>query len=198
MIRFLKKIRNRVHYIKWILSGEKIPVDHMFKQRRIINLTSKYNCKIFVETGTYYGQMVEALQDRFDKLLSVELFQPLFQHNLKKFSELNKIHLYYGDSSERLPEMLENVNAKALFWLDGHYSGEGTAKGRTECPVISELGAISQHYLKEHVILIDDARCFDGTNDYPTIDELKRLLYSINSKYDISISHDCIIALPPQ
>jgi hypothetical protein len=60
-----------------------------------------------------------------------------------------------------------------LFWLDAHYSGEGTALADSETPVLSELDCIFSHAVKGHVILIDDARCFDGKGDYPSLPEIK-------------------------
>jgi len=78
-----------------------------------------------------------------------------------------------------------------LFWLDAHYSRGITARGNRDTPIWQELQTILSHPVKRHVVLIDDARCFNGTNDYPTIEEIRDLLvkraphYSIETKKDI-------------
>lgn len=82
----------------------------------------------------------------------------------------------HGDSGKILPEILASLNKPCLFWLDAHYSDGITAKGDVETPIVSELEAIFNHSIQSHVILIDDARCFIGENDYPTIDWLREYI----------------------
>ena len=72
----------------------------------------------------------------------------------KKFSKLTHINLIKGDSSEKLPEILKSLKEPALFWLDGHYSDEITAKGDLNTPIYNELTAILNHPIKNHVILM--------------------------------------------
>lgn len=40
-------------------------------------------------------------------------------------------------------------------------------------PISNEISHILQHRVPGHVILIDDARCFTGLDDYPTLDQLR-------------------------
>ena len=47
-----------------------------------------------------------------------------------------------------------------------------TAKGSKFCPIYEELNAIFTS-IDKHCLLIDDARLFNGADDYPTLDELK-------------------------
>src|ERR1051325_2291173 len=51
---------------------------------------------------------------------------------------------------------------------------------------------IPSHPVREHVILIDDARCFDGTHDYPTIDELRRAVLNIRPDWLFETANDII------
>ena len=55
---------------------------------------------------------------------------------------------------------------------------------------------ILRHEVKHHVILVDDARCFNGTKGYPTIDELKALITQNGPSYDLSIANDVIQIRP--
>ena len=64
--------------------------------------------------------------------------------------------------------MINTSNGRILFWLDGHYSGEGTGGCDEVCPIIAELRLIAQSKRKDHCILIDDARLFIGEDGYPT------------------------------
>ncbi|MDR0939957.1 MAG: hypothetical protein LBN29_11540 [Mediterranea sp.] len=86
-----------------------------------------------------------------------------------------KVRLFHGDSAVTLREVLRQVGGPAVFWLDGHYSGGRTAKGSTECPLFGELEAILPAAWP-HILLIDDAHCFVGENDYPTIRKLRQYL----------------------
>lgn len=198
LVQELKNIRDQVRYLMWILAGRPIPVDHVFKRKRVLNLARQYDCETFVETGTFYGQMVEAVRKSFSLVLSVELSLALYEYNKRKFATRRNVYLYWGDSAACMGEMIEQVIGRAIFWLDGHYSGPGTAKSEAGCPVLAELSAIQKHYHNDHCILIDDARCFDGSDHhYPDLAEVRRKLAEINPKYSITIEHDCIIALPP-
>ena len=56
------------------------------------------------------------------------------------------------------------------------------------------MAAIAAHGRRDHVIVIDDARKFDGTDDYPTRERVFELLRRINPDYDIRIVDDMIVA----
>ena len=94
------------------------------------------------------------------------------------------------------PELLHDIHEPALFWLDGHYSGGFTARGDKETPVEAELRAILAHPVKGHVILIDDARCFTGVNDYPPISAMQRWVQEANAGYTCEVDTDIIRILP--
>lgn len=65
-----------------------------------------------------------------------------------------------------------------------------------ETPISAELHAILTSPIKSHVILIDDARCFNGSADYPFIDELLKTVHE-HSDYRVEVSAD-IIRLTPK
>ena len=56
-----------------------------------------------------------------------------------------------------------------------------TVYGETVSPVKIELGILANFpYLKESLLILDDARGFDGTNSYPTIEEIKDWAKELN------------------
>jgi len=105
----------------------------------------------------------------------------------KNFKHIN---ILKGDSGKILNEIMPKINEPALIWLDGHYSGGITGKSDINCPIYSELGAIFSTP-NDNVILIDDANCFDGTNDYPTYENLEKFLKKYN--YKTAIYNNAIV-----
>lgn len=197
MKQFLRLVAIKIRHFKGHLSSR--PRNDLFyKQQRLLEIGSCYHCSIFLETGTYLGDTLKVARRYFDRVLSVELSEDLHNQNLKRFKKYRNVFLWQGNSGKRMPEMLPLiVGARALFWLDAHYSGVGTAKDENDCPIISELEAIAKHPRRDHCILIDDARCFGHEEGYPSIERVREKLLAINPEYYVHIDNDCIMALPP-
>lgn len=176
---------------EWEKYESPIAQPHKVKQMVISEYAKKYNCSIFVETGTYKGDMIEAQKHTFKSLYSVELSKSLYERAIQRFTNESHINILHGDSAEVLHQLLPSLDESALFWLDGHYCGTGTALSKIECPIYEELNAIFNNN-KGHIVLIDDARCFVGERDYPTIAELSRFIESNNPDYQVRISEDII------
>lgn len=184
-----------IAFIKWIINGKKIPV-HMYSKRNLMKkLQKKYNMEIFIETGTAGGATVSAMSKYFKKLYTIEL-NPTFYHQAKLRNLKNKnVNLIQGNSSEKIEEILKETKDPAIFWLDAHYSGGDTARGEKETPIEEELNAILNHRIKNHVILIDDAREFNGTHDYPTLEKIKEAIKK-HPHLKIKVENDIIIIEP--
>jgi hypothetical protein len=191
-INRLKKARNQKELTKWYSNGCPIPPPHIVKQRTIQEYQNKYQYTTFIETGTYLGDMVEAQKKIFRKIYSIELGLTLFDKATKRFKNDKNITIIQGDSGEVLKNVLLELNEPAIFWLDGHYSGGITAKGDKNCPIYKELDAISESKGFNHILLIDDARCFNGNGDYPTVDQLTEYIKSKNEKYQVHVKDDII------
>jgi hypothetical protein len=188
----LKNYRNRKAYRQWLKKGKPDPVPHIAKQMVVKTCAAKNGIRVFIETGTYLGEMVYAVKDTFDKIYSIELSNELCERARRKFIGCKHITIINGDSAEVLPEILLHVKEPCLFWLDGHYSGGNTAKGEKETPVMEELKQICDHPVKNHVILIDDARLFTGNNDYPTIESLRIFIEARLLHYEFNVQDDII------
>ena len=174
-------VRDSFEYLNRIRLTRTISVRLLNQKEKaslILDYAKKYRCRIFIETGTYKGNTLSACKDYFDDLSSIELSHELFLENKKRFDFIKKIHLYEGDSGTLLPSVTK-INKPTLFWLDAHYSGQGTAQGTKDSPIIAELNFILNHR-NDHCILIDDARCFNGKDGYPRISGLKKILKEKN------------------
>ena len=171
----LFKLFRPLFVLVWKLNGAKVPPPHFVKQQAIVDYARKFKIHTFVETGTYYGDMIDAVQNKFIKIYSIELDNNLFQLAQKKYAKFPHIKIINGDSAKKIKDVLAEVNEPCLFWLDGHYSGPGTAKGSLETPLLKELSLILESPIKNHVILIDDAREF-GTGDYPVTADLQKMV----------------------
>ncbi|MBU3968893.1 hypothetical protein KJ991_01620 [Patescibacteria group bacterium] len=165
---------------------------HKRKERTILFYKKKYNIHTLLETGTYQGEMIMAMLNHFNKLYSIELSISLFEKAKEKFKNNKKVQLFQGDSGDILQQILVKIDTPCLFWLDAHYSKGITARGLLETPIIKELENIFQRKNINDVILVDDARCFNGTKDYPTIENLRKYVLSKNNNLEFKISGDII------
>jgi hypothetical protein len=144
------------------------PFPHLLKQQIVQRYAVASKARVFIETGTYYGFMLQACLGYFDKLISIEIEPHFYCRAQKIFKSHANVTLVHGDSGEILPKLLPTLGSPCLFWLDAHYSGGLTGKADIETPIRRELEAILSHS-RSHTILIDDANCFDGTHDYPKL-----------------------------
>lgn len=186
-------LRARQEVLLWTLHGRPSPPPPSAKRSFLRAYARRHGLRIFVETGTLYGDTVAALRSTFDQLHSIELSPELYEKASARFAGDAHIRLWLGDSGEVMPCVLETIREPALFWLDGHYSGDGTARGIEDTPICRELVHISKHLLRgEHLIVIDDARCFIGLSDYPNLEQLKQLAHSLGFT-QMMTGCDCII-----
>ena len=187
---------NIINIFKWIQFGCKLNAPHPVKMLVIKSYLEKFNLNIFVETGTFMGDTLGFIAETGCKCYSIELSDEFYINAINKFKSKGNVSLIHGDSGEQLPKFIFDLKSPAIFWLDGHYSSGDTALGEEHTPVSKEIKALLAHPIKEHVILIDDARCFDGTNNYPFLDELL-LFIRQDGNYEVEVSAD-IIRLTPK
>lgn len=182
-------------YNNWKAKGMPLPPPHVVKQNVVKEYKEKFGLKTLIETGTFLGDMVFSQKENFDKLISIELDNKLYKDARNKLKKYKKIEIIQGDSGKILNRICSNLNEPCLFWLDGHFSAGYTAKGESGTPIIAEIKAILRDDLN-HIILIDDARCFTGQNDYPTLDFLKDFLFNRRKAYKMDVVDDIIRFYP--
>ena len=114
-------------------------------------------------------------------------------NNRKSYFD-DKLHLLQGDSSDRLKDVMDEVDERCAFWLDAHAGAKNLyTRGKVDCPLIEELEIIKNHHIKDHLIAIDDAHLF-GEKEYKngklvcdysniTREKIEDIIKSINSDY---------------
>ncbi|GAB4188255.1 MAG: hypothetical protein Tsb0015_08080 [Simkaniaceae bacterium] len=156
----------------------------------------------FVESGSFTGEGINnALKSgKFKEIHSIELSDKFFSQCKNLFRSYSQVHLWHGDSGDILGKVIKNLNKPITFWLDGHYSGGETAKGKNYSPIIRELEHIQKHPIKNHTILIDDVRLM-GTKSFDnvTLEMIIEKIYEINPYYEISfqrgyVDNDILVA----
>ncbi len=180
----------------WERRGRPEPPPPVIKQMALRKFAEQYRLRIFVETGTYIGDTVEAMKHCFDKIYSIELSEELFEAAKQRFASEQHIELVQGDSGKEIEKILGLVDQPALFWLDGHYSAGVTALGEKETPIYEELDHILNAEDLGHVIVIDDARCFGGNPVYPTVENVKEFVKSKRHNVKITVEEDSIRIFP--
>ena len=172
-----------------------VPPPHVVKVRALLDHARRFGTRVLVETGTFEGEMPRKCRTAFDRIFTVELDPGYARRAAHRLRRHRHIEVLEGDSATRLAELLGRVREPALFWLDGHYSGGGTARGAKDTPLLEEVETIARHGVPGHVVLIDDARCL-GTGDYPTLATLDRLLRAVPGIERVEVAEDIVRATP--
>lgn len=189
-------IEQRWELNEWVRRGRPAPPPHIVKQLTIREFAEKREVRVLIETGTYYGDMVEAMKDYFSRIYSIELSRELYEKAKQRFAGDDKVKIIHGDSGIELGKLIASLDQAAVFWLDGHYSEGVTARGDKDTPIYEELTHIFNSPQKGHVIIIDDARLFGTDPAYPSIDELSRFAKAKNPNVTIEVENDSIRIVP--
>lgn len=166
---------------------------------------------IFIETGTYLAhstivaaELINPKTGRavLEEVHTIELSAPHYQQAAHLLSKYPHVTVHHGDSGKILPGVLERLSGKKIiFWLDGHYSGVGTAHGEESTPILKEIEAIKNAGICDAIILVDDIRLFDPHQTeqpgYPSLEQLKQAIYQINREYRQLVIHDVLVAYLP-
>jgi hypothetical protein len=167
---------------KWIADGAPYAYDwtgvpHEVKIYVVQTLAQKYGADIFVETGTAHGAMTRGVQSLFNEVYTIEMMKSYHDVAKKNLAEFKHVTCLLGDSAKVLAQVVPKLNGPALFFLDAHYSGPGTARGDLDTPIVRELEIIAEFTDYSPVVVIDDARLFAGEEyhsedfaDYPSLE----------------------------
>lgn len=190
------KKKQLTQLVAWETEGRPVPPPHIIKQGVLRKYAQEYGLTILVETGTFFGDMVEAMRQDFERIYSIELSDELYKKARQRFKGAINIELVHGDSGTEIERIVKQLDRPALFWLDGHFSGGMTARGGQDTPVLEEVRHILASAEPGHVIVIDDARCFGTDPSYPSIPELREIITSRRPDVGISVEDDSIRIVP--
>jgi len=154
----------------------------------------------FIETGSGAGHTAALAAGYFRRVDTIELYPDTYQRAYRRLRPFANVVLHLGNSPNVLAQMLPDLREPALFWLDAHWAcGPRLAP---ECPLLEELRAINGTRGR-HVILIDDARLFTDAppaphdpGQWPTLDEIQRLVTAWQDGSRLAVQDDVIRILP--
>lgn len=159
---------------------------------------------VFFETGTFKGDTIEAMLPYFDRLITVELSEPLWKEVTNRFADEKKVEPYLGNSPNIIAKFRPALRDESvLYWLDAHWCvADDTSGEKSQCPLLEEIHAIG-HLNDKSIILIDDARLFLASppephevSHWPSIDSIVEALRQISSQHELSVVNDVIIFCP--
>ena len=193
---FARRRRNErmeEQYAEWVEKGSVLPMPHLGKRKVVLEYAARYKPKVFIETGTYTGHMVFGVLNEFQQIYSIELDLILAEKARMRFMGYRHVHIIQGDSGQVLPEILKKISEPCLFWIDAHYSKGKTARAELDTPIVQELNCILRREgCGQDVLLIDDARSYTGTGDYPDPKALERSILDVHPNWVFEIKDDII------
>jgi hypothetical protein len=162
------------------------------------DLAAEYDIRRAVETGTWQGDSTARLAEIFSNVETIELDRRWYWRARRKFLFRRGIRVRRGSS----PNLLRPATQPTLYWLDAHWSGQGTAGEGHECPLLDEIRATSPGTPKD-CYLIDDARMFitspgppHDPAQWPTLEDIRALLSELRPHHEMLVDDDVIVVRP--
>ena len=100
---------------EWSKKGRCATLEHLVNQRVVKGYAKKFSIGILIEIGTYSGDMIDATENTFGKIISIEVNRTLYKSAEKKFSRFSHISVIQGASKDVLPDILSNITRPCLF-----------------------------------------------------------------------------------
>jgi len=131
--------------------------------QEITNRGYPYNIiKNFIETGTYKADSAILASKEYDKVYTIEIFEPLFKENLIKAEKegIKNIIFILGDTLEQLQNIVSKVSSEgAVYFIDAHISGADSGwNQKKRVPLIEELEIILENKIDTSVFIFNDVR----------------------------------------
>lgn len=142
------------------------------KRRHLAELLAARGHRVFVEAGTYRGDTVKFMLPHAERIVSVELDQRLYDRARRRFASTPSVDIRFGDAADIVPEVVAAESSPALLFLDGHYSGPGTAEGEEVEPAEQILERLGRVAPPGTTIVVDDLRLFGADPLFPDLAEL--------------------------
>ena len=176
---------------EWEKSGRAGPAPLVYKQQVILDAAAATGAKVFVETGTHFGDLARALADKFREVYTMEYDDDLYERARKKFDPRPHIHCLGGASPELLTSILRRISEPCVFLLNAH-APDTAGPPRVD----QELAAIGAHRVKTHAVLIDHASLLNGAAGLPTPEQIDPLRATLFPALRMTVEHDIVRLLP--
>ena len=196
---YVREVFRFVAVLRHIFQSHDVRVltDQM-KRRRILDLCNN-NYTTLIESGTFLGDSTEYFAEHLQRVYTIEVSDMLYERAKDRLSGLSNVEAIHGDSGVVLESLLALIDEPCVIYLDGHYSGGVTSHGAKKVPIYEELQHVFSHPVKNHLVVIDDARCFNGKDGYPRIADLREFIRMTagDDHYKMSIDGDLIVLTEP-
>lgn len=189
------------HIVEWMVTQQPEQPPSALKLASLLYAMRRFGIRTFVETGTYMGDTAAAMAQFGNQVITIELSAELHEKACARFADNPLVRCERGDSGDLLPAIIARLDAPAMFWLDGHYSGGFTAKGERDTPLMQELEALAAArqerpaLIDGSAVFIDDARLF-GDGDYPSVEEMREFAKRNLPRHAVSLVHDALRIIP--
>lgn len=166
----------------------------------VVKISNQINVNNFIETGTFMGGTCFWASEYFRNIYTIEIDEEISKKTASRDDCPKNIEFIVGDSKFALKELMNKIEGRSFFWLDGHWCMGAGGKDE-ECPLLDELNALQNQI--DPIIFIDDARCFLGpippphnSEDWPKIDEVFAHLKKLFPTHFTTIQDDVIMCVP--
>jgi glycosyltransferase involved in cell wall biosynthesis len=170
----------------------------------VASLKDALPLEVLVETGTFRGDSIAGLADRFEAVYSVEMSEEYYSQARERLAGLAHVHLTLGHSPDFLADLRPGLAGRSvLYFLDAHWCvASDVAGNESQCPLLDEIAAIGR--LEESsVILIDDARLFlapppepHEVSHWPSFDQVDSALRKLSAVHELMVVNDVIVFHP--
>jgi len=140
------------------------------KYRQLIAVARRTGARALIETGTFRGVTTRRCARHFARVYTIELDHDLAVAAGKNLAHYRNCEVIEGDATREVAAILAraDVGDDLLFFLDGHFSGSGTALGDCAEPAVDVLEVIAGHKRRVAGIVIDDFREFGSQPGWPS------------------------------
>lgn len=171
-------------------------------------LVKRFNIRVAVETGTYFGSGAVHLASLCERVYTIENDPLLHSFVSTYYNNISNVEFINDSSPIALKKILPAIETPVLFVLDAHWfhsSPRAEFSDGTQCPIVGELEAIENYCTtrSSSAIIIDDADMFLGalpapfrSNEFPSIMLVIECVRRAFPSAAIDVLDDVIVAGP--
>jgi predicted O-methyltransferase YrrM len=192
--RSVRELAQRVAALRHFDAGAVELPPPRAKRRHLLKLFREREHECFVESGTYLGDTVDFFLPHARRIVSVEMDEELWRRASQRFGKQPQVEVVRGDAEQEIPRIVGALGEPALIWLDGHYSGEGTAHGEQAEPAVSILERLGDVGVQPGTtIVVDDLRLFGRLPELPSLESLTSAAHAAWPDADIYAGLDSLV-----